>query len=52
MEAMTLEGVSGPHASCQLAEQLAAEASLGTQMDPTLCTDLQVASHTEPKQNR
>lgn len=41
-----------PHASCELAEQLAAEASMGTQMDFTLRTDLQVASHTEPKQNR
>lgn len=39
MEEMTLEGVSGPHASCQLAEQLAAAASVGTQMDLTLCTD-------------
>lgn len=51
MEEMTLEGVSGPQASCQLAERLAAEASMGTQMDPTLYTDLQVASHMEPKQN-
>ena len=52
MGAMTLEGVSGPHASCELAEQLAAEASVGTQMALTLRTDLQVASHTESKQNR
>lgn len=52
MEEMTLEGVSGLHASCQPAEQLAAAASVGTQMDLILCPDLQVASHMEPEWNR